>query len=262
MATAPSGDALLLGRGKVYFDRLTSAGVSTGERFLGNCDSLEITPANEVKEKRSSCEAAAGLLKRIVTQTTLDFSIQMNEVNKENLAAFLLGDNSTQVVAATPVVAEAHTAPALGTYFQCGSATAPARNIGSVAVKKAPSTVYVLNTDYTVDAVNGRIYVVPTGTIVPGDAITVDYTPVAHTYATVRAGVTPTIEGALRYITDNAVGPNADMYAWKVAITPDGALALLGDDFAAYKLKGGVLNMAETHPTEPYFRVTFITPTV
>ena len=46
MPEVVNGNNILLGRGKIYFDRFDAAGVRTGELFLGNCPTFEVTPTS------------------------------------------------------------------------------------------------------------------------------------------------------------------------------------------------------------------------
>src|SRR3972149_5982307 len=95
MSEVVNGNNILLGRGKIYFDRLTSAGVRTGELFLGNCPTFEISPSADDIKKYSSAEAGAPLIASDVLRTTLSLRIIGDEFSKENLAMALFGDNST-----------------------------------------------------------------------------------------------------------------------------------------------------------------------
>ena len=47
MPEVVNGNNILLGRGKIYFDRFDANGARTGELFLGNCPTFEITPTSE-----------------------------------------------------------------------------------------------------------------------------------------------------------------------------------------------------------------------
>ena len=75
MPEAVNGNNVLLGRGKIYFDRFDSAGLKTGELFLGNCPTFEITPSPEEIKKYSSADRAAGLLASDVLRTSLALRI-------------------------------------------------------------------------------------------------------------------------------------------------------------------------------------------
>jgi hypothetical protein len=43
MPESVNGNNILLGRGKIYFDRFDTNGARTDELFLGNCPTFEIT---------------------------------------------------------------------------------------------------------------------------------------------------------------------------------------------------------------------------
>lgn len=254
MATEASGDNVMLGRGKVYFDRLNDSGVGVGERFLGNCTTFEISTSDELREKYSSAEQSAPLLKRVNVRRTQEINITLDEFTKENLALALMGDNSALAQGSGSVsTAEVFTVQT-GMWYKLEF-----RNVdtGTVVVKDATeTTTYDITDDYLVDLVTGRIYIVPTGDISDDDVIHVtayDYS--ADTTVTVRSGVDNLIEGLVRFIGDPAAGPVFEVEVWKVSMTPEGALGFIGDDFAEFTLKGSVLAMAEAHPNEPYFRV-------
>lgn len=74
----------------------------------------------------------------------------------------------------------------------------------------------------------------------------------------IAAGLAATMEGALKFVGDPSAGPALTLEAWKVALTPDGALGLISDEFGEIKLKGKVLSDAgtEEHADYPYIKVT------
>lgn len=252
MPETANGANLLLGKGKVYFDRFTSAGVATGERFLGNCEKVEITTTDELREKHSSAEAASPLLKSVNVRRTTELSIQLGEFTKENVALALMGEVSALAqTAGGPVSAQEIEGVQQGCYYPVGK-----RKIKSVTVTGPSGTpTYDVDDDYTVDAVSGRIYIVEGGAITSGSDIEVTYSYDADSSPYVKGGVTNVIEGMLRFIGDPAAGPALEVEIWKVSITPDGAIALISDDFADFPLKGKVLADSVNHPDEPYYRV-------
>ncbi|OGS01541.1 MAG: hypothetical protein A2V88_02635 [Elusimicrobia bacterium RBG_16_66_12] len=248
----PDGDKLLLGRGKVYFDRFTAAGVAQGERYLGDCAVFEVSGSPETKDRYSSSDKTSGLLKRAIIRQLWEFSIEMAEYDKENVAMAILGDTATLVQASGGVTGEPVAAAGvkMDRWYQL------ANHAMSAFVAKKGATPLTITTDYLVDLVNGRILYVTGGPggVVDGDTtLVVDYTKTSKTYNKARAGTTPVIEGKLVFIGDNVVGTNYHFTAWKVQIAPDGALALIGEDYGAPKLKGTVLNDSVNHATEPYF---------
>ena len=95
MPEVVNGNNILLGRGKIYFDRFDATGARTGELFLGNCPTFEITPTSEDIKKYSSADKAADLIASDVLRTTLALRIVGDEFSKENLAMALFGDTAT-----------------------------------------------------------------------------------------------------------------------------------------------------------------------
>ena len=242
---------LLLGRGEVYFDRFDANGLATGERFLGNCTTFEVSNNDDVREKYSSAEASSPLVKRINTRRTMELSIALNEFNKENVALAFMG-------------AEATLSQSSGSFTSGSPDNITARldrwvplqkrSVSSVVVKNSAQTVtYVLNTDYKVDAVAGRLYFVAGGAITDAQALKVEYSYAVVSLPKVQAGVSSFIEGKVRFVGKPATGPTWEVEVWKVSVSPEGALSLIGDDFAEFTLKAAVLADTSGHPTEPYF---------
>lgn len=252
MSTSANGALLLLGRGKLYFDRFDSSGAPTGLRFLGDCDKLELTPSVQTKDRFSSSKKAATKLANVVVSQTHTLSIQMLEYDPENVALAFLGDASALSQTTSTVTAEALT-PAggvkLGRIYQTAK-----RNISAVSVKKG-ATTGVEGTDFEIeDAGLGLIRILPTSAaFVDSDALTVDYSAGTVTATQVAAGLEAGIDGKLVFVGDPANGPIYDVQFWHVRFTPSGALALITDDFGAIPLTGEVLDDAKNHPTAPLY---------
>lgn len=250
---AAVGANMLLGKGEVYFDRFTSpGGASTGERFLGNVESLEIQITDELKQKYSSVQAAAPLAAEALTRRTPEVTLTLDEFTKDNLALALMGTTAAYTQLGTAVTAEAAVVPTLGNYFKLAN-----RKVNTVVVKKG-ATTYVLGTDYTLDLETGRVKPLATGTMVAGDAITVDYARTAITAADqVAIGAQGQILGMLRFVPDPTQGPSWDIELWRVNMSPDGTLAFIGDDFGSYQLKGKILDdsAVAAHATTPLGRM-------
>lgn len=257
------GDLLLLGRGKVYFDRFTTAGAKTGERFVGNCTRLEVTTTDELREKYSSATNDSPLMKSVNVRRTIEFALTLDEFDIENVALALMGDDGDFLQAAGgPITDESVTVVKTGRYYQLGGPAAPAgdkRAVTSVVVTDDPmTTTYTLGTDYDEDLVRGRIYIIPGGGISDGDGLLVDYSysaKVAGDIPQINAGAGTTIEGYLRFVGDPAAGPVYEAQIWKISISPDGAVGLISDDFGEFPLKGKVLDDSVNHPSEPLYRL-------
>jgi hypothetical protein len=246
-----NGSNILLGRGKVYFDRFTALGARTGEVFLGNTPTFEITPSAEEIKKYSSASAGAPLIASDVIRTSLALKIVGDEFNKENLAMVLYGDNSTLVQSTASVTNEAIASVTQGRYYPVLH-----RGLTAVTVTGPSGTpTYTLTTDYTIDAVSGRIYIVEGGTITTGLGIEVDYTYATIALPTVRGMVATSVHGYLRFKSDNARGPNYEAEIWKAAVRSDGAVGFISDEYASWSMVGDIESDDVNHPTEPHFRL-------
>jgi len=252
---------IYLGRGRLYLDRLTSPGARTGGRFVGNCTTFQVTPNVEKVEMFSSTEKAAPRLASDVIRQTFELEARLHEFSKENLALGLLGDTATlsqsaggPIVNETIVVKKDH-------YFQLGATEATKRRAvtGVVVTGVAGVPVYVLNTDYKVDAVRGEIYIISGGAIAEGASIEVDYSFSAiSTGDVVRAGTFGSIDAFVRFIGDPKRGPAVEVEIWKCSFSPDAALGLISDEYGGITLKGEVLADPVNHPAEPNFRVIYL----
>jgi hypothetical protein len=256
-AAAPSSQNLLLGKGQVYFDRKTSLGVTQGLRHLGNIEAMEISTNDDNIEKYSSMVASSPLYQRVNRRRNVSLKLTGNEFHPENLALFTMGTQAQLLQAATAVVAEA-VAPSTipGMYYK----TVKLGPISAVAVRFGAATG-VLNTDYAIiDANVGLIRILP-GTVQTG-AVVMDYTPTAYTGTNgpqvVSGGAQGAIEGRMLFVGDPASGPKMMVNVWRASISPDGAIGLIGDDFADLGLTASVLDDSLNHPASPLYEVTYL----
>lgn len=221
-------DNLVIPRGIVYFDPFNASGVETGEIDLGETGGATISTASESLQYYSSRSKVRE--KTRDTQTSIDrtANLTIDNISPYNLSMFVVADLSVVTQSATPVVAEPFTA-LKGRSYQLGK-SAPVRNVTAVVVKIG-AAVQVLNTDYTLDAANGRITILTAGAIADNAAITVDYTPAAETRNAATAATAPK-KGALRVIADTFEGRNNDWWFPSVVMKPTGDMPLLSADDA------------------------------
>lgn len=259
---------LYIGRGEVYIDRLDANRARTGERFVGNCTVFSISTQDETREKYSSAEATAPLLKSVNVRRTPEILIALDEYNMENLALAFMG-TSNATFAQTGASASNVVVPTgrvkQGYWFPLESPSGTPRRgtvaepLSALTVETSPGAVAkVLGTDYEVDLVSGRVYVKPGGGITDGEALQVDFTypTLSSTDAPyVIAGVSNFIEAYVRVKTKQAAGPSMEAEIWLASLSPDGEVPFIGDDFGEFRLRGRVLADTTSHPTEPYFRV-------
>ena len=62
---------------------------------------------------------------------------------------------------------------------------------------------------------------------------------------------------ALKFVSNNPVGPNQTWEFWKATITPSGPLALIGDDWMVMSFMADGLADTANHASTPYFDVTY-----
>lgn len=253
LAVSPNPNNVMLGRGKIFGDRLQLVnGVlqRTGEFDLGNCTALELTPKADVKEKYESMDPASSLYARAVTRQTHSLKITGDEYSLFNLANALMGNQGTITATGASVTGETlTTAPLPGAYYPTKF-----RNISAVTVHDGVSTK-VLGTDYAVDAVSGRIQILPGGSILPADTLTVDYTYSSYTLNTVSGGTAASVDMYIRFKGNPVKGPTYEAEFWHVQFTPNGNLGFIADDFGNWTLEGMCIADPVGHPNEPLYHL-------
>ncbi len=251
MPEAVNGNNILIGRGMIYFDRFDSSGAKTGELFLGNCPTFEITPSAEEIKKYSAATKAADLIASDVLRTSLALRIAGDEFSKENLAMALFGDTSALTQTGSSVTNEAITGVLQGRYYALSK-----RQVSAVTVTGPSGTpTYTVTTDYKVDAVSGRIYIVEGGGIADGANIEVDFTYATINLPTVRGMNQTSIKGFLRFIGDPARGPKYECQIWRASVRADGAIGFISDEYASWTLTGDIESDATNHPDDPHFKL-------
>lgn len=141
-----------------------------------------------------------------------------------------------------------------GTSSATATSSTTAVAVSGLATLKTTSgsTYYTLGTDFTIDAVSGRIYITSASTIVAATSLDVKFGVAATTYDKITALTAIGQDGKLRYVSDNPQGGQQEMIIWKVRVKPNGDTALIGDDWAKLAFQGDILRDATYHPTSPY----------
>jgi hypothetical protein len=184
--------------GNLRIAQVNKDGVVIGP-FIGILNTVKCelqTPAPENIDQNSKNISTIGQLKsraQIPKPTTLAVSI--DDLDDQRVMAFALNGISqafaqaakhVKTQAGGAVVDEAVSATTLGTPIQLANFA-----VSSVVVKNsAGSTTYVVNTDYTVDAINGTVTPLTGGTITASQALKVSYTAAALAPLSVNAPAT------------------------------------------------------------------------
>lgn len=256
LAVSPSPTNLLLGKGKIYADRLKLvSGVltRTGEFDLGNCTMLEITPKATTKEKYESMDHLVNLYGRAVVESSTTVKITGDEFSLFNMAAALMGTQGTVTATGATLTAEVvTTAPQQGAYYPLKF-----RNVSAVTVKggSTGTTALTLGTDYALDLVTGRVQILAGGAVLVTDTIKADYTYATYSINSVQGGTSPQINMFIRFKGDPVQGPTFEGEFWNVMFTPSGSTGFIADDYGNWTLEGMCISDPVNHPTEPVYRL-------
>lgn len=124
----------------------------------------------------------------------------------------------------------------------------------SVEDTDAAGTFYTAGTDFTVDSETGRIFIVDGGAAEDKN-LTVTFGVAETTYNLIKGFVNSSVEGRLRFVSDNAAGKNRELMVWRASITPTGDNAQIGEDWSQMQFEVEVLKDATNHPDNPYLRI-------
>jgi hypothetical protein len=106
----PSAKNMLLGAGKVFFDRWDSDGNSTGIRHLGNVPTFELNEEVTKISKKQSMYAAKTTYLEVVSEIKSTANITLEEFTPENLAMAFLGEEGVLLQTAKSVTDESYVA--------------------------------------------------------------------------------------------------------------------------------------------------------
>lgn len=68
-------------------------------------------------------------------------------------------------------------------------------------------------------------------------------------------------EFALKFVSDNPIGPNEIWRLWKCTLQPNGALQLIGEEWMIMSFTAEGLADVANNPTSPYATITYATTT-
>lgn len=262
--TTPSKDNLLLGRGKVFFDRFVN-GLPTGKRHLGNATALNMNTTVEEKKKYSSMQAETVVYNSVVTQVDAVAKITLDEYDPENLALVLLGENAlvTQAALTGKVVSLAHVKK--GHFYELGDfdVTNVAFSGGTpqAAITGAATAIGTVTSDGTVTSsgtytgtVSKDIYViVTTAPTTPGTITGCKFQykeGLAGTYsADVTASASPStlVDGVKVLLAVTGAQTFIVGDTWKITCTPTtNGEYIAGTDAVVYDAAAGLIEIKET----------------
>lgn len=175
MATSCRTSEYFSGQGSVLMaEKHATTGEPLGFRDVGNITGLELSFETEIFEHTESCTGARGTDLSIVQSITVNATLVLESLDRENLALALYGnsalDSGTSVTDQTVTGYHGLWMP-LGHTNITDSTVVVADEAGV-----SPATTYTEGTDYDIDYGAGMILVYSTGDITDEQTLYIDYT--------------------------------------------------------------------------------------
>lgn len=242
----------VLGRGKVYFASLKADGTPDTYRFLGNAPEFTINVEVETLEHQSSQEGLKKTDKEVTISQSVGVTVTLDEINFQNMAVFFSGTSQTYTnVAGNFTDSLLSASVTLGRWYDIvdtsGNRLYDITSSADLAFgTSAASSDLVLNTDYTLDLVMGRIFLLSNAVnIMAGENLYCDYTE-ASTGAPetsideVEALTTTSVKGALKFLQINPTDADhqSEFQFHSVSLKAEGDFNLIGDDWTTMQLTG------------------------
>lgn len=164
---------------------------------------------------------------------------QAGAATRVSTTPYVVGDffkSGTGLYVVTVAGSTASTAP---TFVTTSIGATTVDGTVTVAYIGLAADTYVAGTDYILDAVYGLLGIPEAGkfaailAVLPDGAsigLTVGYTPGGNQRTQLVTGDVPQLKAEFKFISDNPVGANRDVYCADVTITPNGDLSLITAD--------------------------------
>lgn len=266
----PQPGDYILGRGIVYAATLSS-GVpdANGWRDLGNSPEFTVSLETEKLEHQSSRAGLQTVDKEVTLSQKMNIAFSLDEFNDQNLALFMQGETATHTNAADGAAITDEvlsSSVVLGRWYDLVNASGDRLydvQIGDLVVEEGSPTTLVLDTDFTLDAKMGRIFILSSAVnITDGEVLQFSYTdtdspsPVASTDE-VRGLTAGNVQVAIKFIAENPASSNKrrEYQFHTVTLSPEGDMALIGNEFATMGFTGAVESNTVADADAPYVRI-------
>lgn len=234
----------VLGAGKVEFNLFpqNDATKAKGFRYLGSTSEFNLTKESETLEHKNSESGLTFTDAEVVTSSTLSGTLTVDNIVAENLALFFAGDIENVVQAAK--TGEKHIAKIYrGLGYVLGTTDTNPNGVFKATVTK----VEVFGSEANARSGTGGSVVPPAqynadvntafiafdkdaaAVAADGQWAVITYDLAAATREVV-VSKSQAINGALRFVSDNATGTNRVYYMPKVTLTPNGDFSLKSSD--------------------------------
>lgn len=223
---------LLIPRGVVFFDQFDDSGNPQGEDDMGNCPGVTLAIGTEKADHYSSRRGIREKDQSVVVQIDRTGVIICDHISKENAARWYSAEVE-EVTQNNTAITDEVLAVIPGKFYQLGRTSSnPAgyRNLSNLVVEpQGGGTPYTEGDDYEVDLVSGRLQILTDGDITAGN-IQFSCDKATKAWNRVKTGSVSELEGALRIVSEHAVGTNRDHYMPHVKLKPRGELPVITED--------------------------------
>lgn len=236
-----------VGAGDVYIERFV-AGVSQGLAGPYYANKFEIKPNVDVLELISKGKNDYGqTLESVSIQKPADFTLELNEVNKESMTIALLG-TSADASQASGSLADAAVVVKKDRWVALGKENITA---GLTVEHVTGSPTYVEGTDYVLNLDLGLLKVLPGSAIVDGATLHASGPYGAITSTKISGSTSTDIRARILFDGKNqADGLLCKVTIWEAVIAADAAFDFLSDSFNTVSLPGKM--KTPTGKTEPF----------
>lgn len=233
---------LTIGKGFVYFAPfLPGTQKHEGYRFVGNCPSFSLNHTSETLDHYKSTCGIRQLDKQVILETLMEANIECDEVLPDTLAYFFLTEATSTTVASAADQAYSIEAARFGRTYQIGetdSTPMGVTNLTSVSITTPAGLVE--GTDYELDLDKGLITFLEGGTFVDNTQVDLTFSADAMTKDRIISASTQ-IEGALKFVSCNASGPDYTYTFPYAKMNPSGDLNLITDEWMTVPLNLRIL---------------------
>lgn len=232
---------LAIGKGELHFAPFkTGTQTPDGFYFVGNCPEITLNREADLLPHYDSTRGFRRKDEEITIESRMTGSISCDDVRPQTAALFLMGQDVTLTVASATGQTTLIVGARKGRSYQLGetlSQPSGAREIEvtEVHLTSTPATIYVEDTDYTVDTALGLITILPGGSIAENANLTVEFDQTAHTRSQVIASDNEA-QGALKYISYNPIGVRMDYFFPWVKVRPNGDISLISEEWMTIPL--------------------------
>lgn len=245
---------LVLGRGRLYFDAFApGTQIGTGEKYMGNTPAFSITRSVESVVRTRSYGGKKHESDPIVVSEKLSASISTDNISPKNFAHWFHATEESKLLPGESfeinIVADHEK---LIKIFDTKTGATRSTNITSLRVYRGIVEVPLLGNFDTRMLQYGLLSILENARdVFDGDrlrlVVRTGESKVAPLDATNKA-----LQGSLRFLSNNIVGPDFDYFFPLVTVTPSGSIDLKGDEFQQMVFTIEVMKLS---PVEDYYHI-------